>query len=110
MENDPELVGSKTDSSKDSNRSVDENPIALSNAGVTAGTVQDDAEQGRREEGEEHDGELEPEQSRPNRTSSSRRTPFADLSQVDADWALARTLQEQVDWTKPFFPFENSIH
>lgn len=27
---------------------------------------------------------------------SRRRTPFTDLSQVDADLALARTLQEQV--------------
>lgn len=26
----------------------------------------------------------------------SRRTPFTDLSQIDADLALARTLQEQV--------------
>ncbi|KAI4302108.1 hypothetical protein MLD38_037894 [Melastoma candidum] len=32
--------------------------------------------------------------SQPSQRSSSR-TPFTDLSQVDADWALARTLQEQ---------------
>ncbi|XP_002521533.2 E3 ubiquitin ligase BIG BROTHER-related [Ricinus communis] len=35
------------------------------------------------------------EQEDPPRQSSSRRTPFTNLSQVDADLALARTLQEQ---------------
>lgn len=30
---------------------------------------------------------------------ASRRTPFTDLSQVDADLALARTLQDQVSFS-----------
>lgn len=35
-----------------------------------------------------------------------QRTPFTDLSQVDADLALARTLQEQVFLLRVFlFPF-----
>lgn len=37
----------------------------------------------------------DPEEPQPPR-HSSRRTPFTNLSQVDADLALARTLQEQV--------------
>lgn len=36
---------------------------------------------------------------------SSRRTPFANLSQVDADLALARTLQEQVHFFTNFILF-----
>lgn len=32
----------------------------------------------------------------PNRPSAAPRTPFTNLSQVDADLALARTLQDQV--------------
>lgn len=95
MENSTKL-GTKNDSGNDDNHSVDENPIAL-NPAVTAGIVQD-VEQDHQEDAEEPVEEQE--QSRPNRTSSTR-TPFTDLSQVDADFALARTLQEQVLHSRP---------
>lgn len=36
--------------------------------------------------------------------SSSARVPFTNLSQIDADLALARTLQEQVGWVFLSFP------
>lgn len=55
------------------------------------------------------DGEQNPTNSPPNEGDGAaeqrRRTPFTDLSQVDADLALARTLQEQVflNWALVFF-------
>ncbi|KAK4757970.1 hypothetical protein SAY87_019271 [Trapa incisa] len=89
MENNTKLVAT-TDRNNDSNRSDIENPNALNGAGTVS--VIQDIEGGCQEEMKEH-GE-DQEGSRPNGTSSNR-TPFTDLSQVDADWALARTLQEQ---------------
>jgi len=56
------------------------------------------AEQVEAEEEEDREadvGEGEPTGSAPNPRQPSR-TPFTNLSQVDADLALARTLQEQV--------------
>ncbi|KAK4768807.1 hypothetical protein SAY86_026957 [Trapa natans] len=89
MENNTKLV-TPSHSDSDDNRSDGENPNALNGAGTVA-IVQDvegGCQEKAKEHGEDHEG------SRPNGTSSSR-TPFTDLSQVDADWALAVTLQEQ---------------
>ena len=47
--------------------------------------------------GEQQEGDGEREGGGPQR-QTSRRTPFTNLSQVDADLALARTLQEQVSF------------
>lgn len=59
------------------------------------------------------DGEQNPTNSPPNGEDAAanlrRRTPFTDLSQVDADLALARTLQEQVLISWPFVFFLLSI-
>ncbi|TYI94681.1 hypothetical protein E1A91_D02G222200v1 [Gossypium mustelinum] len=48
----------------------------------------------RQEDRQEHEQEQEQEREQPPLQSSTR-TPFTNLSQVDADLALARTLQEQ---------------
>lgn len=54
------------------------------------------------EERQEQEQEQEQEREQPPRQSSTR-TPFTNLSQVDADLALARTLQEQVKIFNFFF-------
>ncbi|KAL3613771.1 hypothetical protein CASFOL_041845 [Castilleja foliolosa] len=59
-----------------------ENPNAKADAGTTTGA---DAEETPSNNNAPNGGD----------DSSRRRTPFTDLSQVDADLALARTLQEQ---------------
>lgn len=50
---------------------------------------------------EEEEAETRSNLDQPNRSSS--RTPFTNLSQIDADLALARTLQEQVITPFSFF-------
>jgi len=40
----------------------------------------------------------------------SSRTPFTNLSQVDADLALARTLQEQVSLSLSVFVLASSVY
>ena len=54
----------------------------------------------QQEEEDSAAGSLDMAQSPPAVARASSRTPFTNLSQVDADLALARTLQEQV---RPFF-------
>ncbi|OWM63127.1 hypothetical protein CDL15_Pgr008043 [Punica granatum] len=96
--------------------SHEDNPNALNGGG--AATLQDVAEHQHEEAPavsaaaappppEERPAQLEDEEegNTPNRTSSSR-TPFTGLSQVDADWALARTLQEQVLDSHPHLHFD----
>ncbi|KAH1098689.1 hypothetical protein J1N35_015610 [Gossypium stocksii] len=68
------------------------NPNGNSNGNENLNTESEHEE--RQEDRQEQEQEQEQEREQPPRQSSTR-TPFTNLSQVDADLALARTLQEQ---------------
>lgn len=62
-------------------------------------------EEQQQEERNGSDVDQPPQSPRQPSSSTTTRTPFTNLSQVDADLALARTLQEQVSLSIGFYLF-----